>query len=243
MRIGIFGTGRFGAFWATELSRVAEVVVYNRSERPVPEGTHLVDLADLGASDAVMLCVAISSVEPAVAALSPHLQPDCVLMDTCSVKLFPTRVMLEKAPSETVIVGTHPMFGPDSASEGLAGLPLVFCPVRCSETTANAWRAFFGAMGLRVLNMTPEEHDREAAFTQGITHFLGRVLADMGIRPSEMATVGYRKVLEVMEQTCNDPYTLFQDLQRLNPHTAEMRVQLRDSFERVMRALESRLDT
>jgi len=166
-----------------------------------------------------------------------------VLMDTCSVKIFPTTLMSEAAPPATAIIGTHPMFGPDSASGGLSDLPLVFCPVRCTDTTADTWRAFFGAMGLRVLDMTPDEHDREAAFTQGITHFLGRVLADMGLHPSAMATVGYRKVLEVMEQTCNDPYTLFQDLQRLNPHTAEMRVRLRDSFERVMRALESRLDT
>ena len=164
-------------------------------------------------------------------------------MDTCSVKVYPTRMMLDGAPPETPVVGTHPMFGPDSAADGLSGLPLVFCPVRCPAELAARWRVFFESAGLHVLEMSPDEHDREAAFTQGITHFIGRVLAGMNLKPSEMATVGYRKVLEVVEQTCNDPYTLFEDLQRLNPHTSEMRVQLRSSFERVMGALDGRLDT
>ncbi|MCK7521362.1 MAG: hypothetical protein MZV64_28610 [Ignavibacteriales bacterium] len=36
----------------------------------------------------------------------------------------------------------------------------------------------------RVSVMTPGEHDQEAALTQGITHYIGRVLKDFGVRPS-----------------------------------------------------------
>ncbi len=65
--------------------------------------------------------------------------------------------------------------------------------------------------------MTPDEHDREAAFTQGVAHYIGRVLSDLGIQRSPIGTVGYNKLLEIVEQTCNDPWQLFLDLQRYNP--------------------------
>jgi prephenate dehydrogenase len=243
MRIGVFGTGRFGSFWASQLARSCEVLTYNRSDRPVPEGARDATLDELGSCDAVMLCVAISSVGEAVTALASHLRPGCVLMDTCSVKVYAVTAMLEHAPVDTPIIGTHPMFGPDSAGGGMTGRPIVYCPVRCDQEAVAEWRSYFTSLGLVVHEMAPDQHDREAAFTQGITHFLGRVLADMGLKPSPIGTVGYDKMLEVMEQTCNDPYTLFRDLQHYNPHTPEMRIRLQESIDRIMSELDSYLDT
>ena len=239
MSVGIFGTGRFGSFWATELARTTTVLTYSRTPRPAPPGCRSATIEELGGCDAVMLCVAISAVEEALSALLPHLAPGTVVMDTCSVKVHPAKVMDRLVPQANPVIATHPMFGPDSAGQGVTGLPLVFAPVRASGATAEDWRRFFRGMGLRVLEMTPDEHDREAAMTQGVTHFLGRVLADMDLRPSEMATMGYRKLLEVMEQTCNDPYQLFHDLQRYNPYTSQMRTRLQESLNRMMVSLES----
>ena len=42
--------------------------------------------------------------------------------------------------------------------------------------------------------------------------------------------MGYNKLLEIVEQTCNDPWQLFLDLQRYNPHTREMRARLEKSL-------------
>lgn len=238
MRIGIYGTGRFGSFWATTLAAKAEVLTYNRSDRPVPAGCRAASLQEIGSCDAVMLCVAISAVDDALERLVPALASSAVLMDTCSVKVYPVNRMLHHAPRHS-IVATHPMFGPDSAGAGVSGLPIVIAPVRASEEQLLQWQAFFSSLGLRVIRMTPDEHDREAAFTQGVTHFLGRVLADMELRPSDIATVGYAKMLEVMEQTVNDPYRLFVDLQRYNPHTGEMRERLKGSLGRLMDSLDS----
>ena len=75
MIVGIYGTGRFGSFWASALARHAEVKTYNRSERPVPPGCGPVALEDLGRCECVMLCVAISAVEDALDALVGHLAP------------------------------------------------------------------------------------------------------------------------------------------------------------------------
>jgi prephenate dehydrogenase len=137
-------------------------------------------------------------------------------------------------PDNVEIVATHPMFGPDSARNGLAGLPMVICPVRCDEQRLHSWEVFFKGLGLDVKRMSTGEHDREAAYTQGITHFIGRVLADLNLKPSHIATLGYRRLLTIIEQTCNDSWQLFMDLQQYNPYTEEMREQLQRSLDTIM---------
>jgi prephenate dehydrogenase len=130
------------------------------------------------------------------------------------------------------------MFGPDSARGGVKGLPMILCPSRVAARELEKWRELFDGMGLAVSVMTPDEHDREAAFTQGVAHYIGRVLKDFGVGASPIATVGYRKLLEIVEQTCNDPWQLFLDLQRYNPHTREMRGRLERSLKSVMGAID-----
>jgi prephenate dehydrogenase len=135
-------------------------------------------------------------------------------------------------------MGTHPMFGPDSARDGVSGLPMILCPVRIPAREVQRWREFFASLGLSLSIMSPDEHDREAAFTQGVAHYIGRVLSNLGVSPSAIATKGYVKLLEIVEQTCNDPWQLFLDLQRYNPHTREMRVKLEASIRSVMEAID-----
>ena len=86
--------------------------------------------------------------------------------------------------------------------------------------------------------MTPAQHDKEAAFTQGITHFIGRVLEELELGASKIGTVGYKSLLEIIEQTCNDPMQLFYDLQRYNPFTHDMHMQLKQSIDNTMHTLD-----
>jgi len=155
------------------------------------------------------------------------------------VKVHPVRLMEKAFPPSVSIIGTHPLFGPDSARGGVQGLPMILCPARIGEGSLREWEGFFSSLGLAVRVMSPEEHDRQAACTQGITHYVGRVLADFGVGPSEVSTLGFRKLLEIVEQTCNDPWQLFLDLQRYNPYTRQMRERLKLSLERVMEMLEN----
>jgi hypothetical protein len=53
-----------------------------------------------------------------------------------------------------------------------------------------------------------------------------------------MATLGYKKLLEIVEQTCNDPERLFIDLQRHNAYTGAMRRELDASYKRVTAMIE-----
>jgi hypothetical protein len=72
-----------------------------------------------------------------------------------------------------------------------------------------------------------------------LTHYLGRVLAELHLPPSEIGSVGYRRLLEIVEQTCNDTWRLFLDLQRFNPYTPAMR----RALDRALESLQANLDT
>lgn len=231
MLIGVYGLGRFGAFWAAQLAVHFPVVAWSRdSSRPVPDGVTRVEEAEVLAADVLVLCVAISAMEEVLRHIAPRIGAGTLVMDTCSVKVHPARLMERLLPESNPILATHPMFGPDSGRNGLEGLPLVFSPVRLSVDSTDFWRRNFKAMGLKVVEMTPEQHDREASYTQGITHFIGRVLGELELKPSEIATAGYSDLLDIVRQTCNDPWRLFIDLQKYNPYTGAMRRDLHDAI-------------
>jgi len=240
MEIGVYGLGRFGAFWASLLGRYfTGLKVYNRSDRPTPHGLIRCSLEEICRCDVLFLCTAISSMEKVSQQIAPLLHKDTLVVDTCSVKVLPLQTLQKNLPAENPILGSHPMFGPDSAAKGINGLPIVLSPVRLSSEQFHFWKKSFSDMGLEVLEMTAEEHDREAAYTQGVTHFVGRLLNELNLQDSSMGTKGYHALREIVTQTCNDPIQLFMDLQSFNPFTAEMRNQL----DGVMKKMIERFDS
>lgn len=239
MKIGIYGLGRFGYFWASVLAESFDVYAYNRNpQRAVPPEVTRCSLEELCSLDVLILCVSISSFETVLKSIAPMISSGTLVMDTCSVKVHPARIMEQVLPEQVPFIATHPMFGPDSGRDGVSGLPFVFSPIRCSSETSEYWEHQFSeVMQMQVIRMTPEEHDREAAFTQGITHVIGRVLGELELQPSEIGTAGYNSLLTIIEQTCNDPMQLFFDLQRYNPYTREMHQKLSGSLDSVMKQL------
>lgn len=240
MNVGVYGLGRFGAFWAELLSHSFSVTAWSRSpDRPVPDGVERVSLERLFEADIVWLCPAISAMDEVLREISPLVRPGQTIADTCSVKMVPSQLMLDRLPSHARLLATHPMFGPDSAKAGLAGLPIVLHNLHDAGQVMDDWDRFFSGLGMNVLRMSPEEHDKVAAYTQGVTHYLGRVLDDMGLQSHPIATRGYQRLLDLVQQTCNDPFQLFLDMQNYNPHTSAMRADLKASLERIS----ARLDT
>ncbi len=188
-----------------------------------------------------------------------HEAPTLWLMDTCSVKVRPMAWLRDtcrkihansatKSNSAFRLLGLHPMFGPDSIGAGpnspvndghaRANLRLVLCPDEIEAAEVELWEQRFARMGLTVIILSAEQHDREAAHTQGLTHLLGRVLQILDVRESAMATTGYQVLCQLREQTCHDTWQLFIDLQRQNSYTPAMRRELQKALEIIYMALE-----
>jgi len=243
MITAVVGLGRFGYFWAEFLKGFGPLWAYNRSsEKPTPPGVLRIEKEQLREVDTLFLCVSISALEKVLLDIRDFLKPGVVVIDTCSVKVHPVQVMKKVLGEDAALVATHPMFGPDSGKNGVQGLPLVISPVQNAQKAFDLWKKRFEDSGLKVLVMAPEEHDRIGAYTQGVTHFVGRLLDRLGLVPEAMATTGYNALLEIIRQTCNDPFQLFLDLQKFNPYTVNMREDLKMAFEALEDVLEPKLD-
>lgn len=60
--------------------------------------------------------------------------------------------------------------------------------------------------------MTCEEHDRQAASTQFVTHTVGRMLGAMGLSSTDIDTRGYEALLRLVDNTAHDSFDLYYGL-------------------------------
>jgi len=241
--VSVYGYGRFGKIWADILAENFQLKVFSRrglSREEVSPGIEICDEEGIYDCDALFFCVAISSLEEVLKRSVRYARKETVFFDTCSVKVYPGRWMKEYLPGESEIMATHPMFGPDSYRHSAEKLPMVLCNISADENTVEEWSNFFVTKSLRVERMTADKHDQMTAYSQGITHYMGRVLADLNLHPTRIDTLGYKKILEVVGQTCNDSLQLFYDLQNYNPYSVEMRERMRESIEKVNLTLQQK---
>jgi prephenate dehydrogenase len=238
MNVGVYGLGRFGIFWAQELARHDNnVIAYSRSIKDPIKNVKIVSEEEVLSAPVLFICVSISSFESVLTKIAPKIKSGTIVIDTCSVKIHPAKVMKKLLPENVYSIASHPMFGPDSGKDGVANLPMVIYPLNCPSSLYKDVYEEFNRWQMHLLEMSPDSHDREAAWSQGITHFVGRVLDELALQPTELATTGYNRLMSIVEQTCNDPLQLFYDLQRYNPYAKQMRMGLKGSLDYVMQEL------
>ena len=218
-KIGIIGYGRFGKVLHNLLLKTFDVLVYdfNKSMKDI----ELSSLEEVLDCSLVFVAVPISLFEGCIKEISKFNLYNTTILDVCSVKVYPVRIMEKNLAEHVGIIGTHPHFGPDSYTP-FRELKITLCPIRDINNRILEVREVFESLSIGVTQMTPDEHDRIAASSQGITHFIGRVLKEAGVRSTKINTLGFNELLGVIEQTCNDSWDLFRDLQKYNPYTKEM---------------------
>lgn len=239
--IGIIGFGRFGAFMAGHLARDFKVGVCSRSAAPgriEKVGARAVSLAEACARKIVILSVPISAMPHMLARIAPLLKKETLVVDVCSVKTYPVAWMRRTLPETVSILATHPMFGPDSAADALAGKKIVLCRERISARRYARISAYLASRGLTVIDTSPEAHDRQIADSLCLTHFIGRALARFGAEDLRIDTDGYQRLRHVLEVVEHDSWQLFVDMHRYNPYAGERR----RAFMAAMQALNEELD-
>jgi len=142
-------------------------------------------------------------------------------LDVCSLKVFACSLMEEILPAGVDIVGTHPLFGPQSAPESVNGMKIALCNVRGSRL--DEVNEFCGGLGLETYVTTPDEHDRQMAVSQALTHFIGQVAKKMDMNRINLSTKTFDDLMDVIEIIKNDTKPLFENMQTMNPYSKEIR--------------------
>ena len=234
-KVSIIGFGRFGAMLHSLLSKGFEVDVYDKNPIDNSE-VNEVSFEEVLKNDTIFIAVPIRDFEDLVINISSKIQSGKTIIDVCSVKVFPKQVMIDNLPVETDIIATHPLFGPDSLKD--SGSVMTMEAVRDSSERYNFWKNYFESQNITIEEISAEEHDMMAARSQGLTHFVGRVIDDFGTNQTRIDTEGYKALHKLVSQTCNDTWDLFEDIQNYNPYTEKMISELNGSFKKISDIIE-----
>jgi prephenate dehydrogenase len=229
-KVSIIGYGRFGAMLHALLSKGFEVDVYDK-KRVNNSDVNEVSLAKALQNETIFIAVPIRDFESLIHEIKNDIQGKKTVIDVCSVKVFPKNVMIENLSSEIDIIATHPLFGPDSLKD--SGSVMTMESVRDLHGRFEFWKNYFNSQNITIEEISAEEHDMMAARSQGLTHFIGRVIDDFGTNQTRIDTEGYKALHKLVNQTCNDSWELFEDIQSYNPYTQKMVSELSESFKKI----------
>jgi len=225
MEIGIIGFGSFGQLIAKELKRDFDVFVWNRSDRSGEAkklGVNYVPIEEAASKEIVILATSISSFEEILKKVRAHIKKGALVADVCSVKEYPVGLMRKILPADIEILGTHPLFGPDSF-KFKENRKIVLCPVRIKNGKLEGIKNYLEKKGYKTIITTAEEHDAAIARTQALVHFIGRILERMDLKEKEIDVMTYRKLLEIMDVVKNDSWQLFLDIEKKNKYAEKVR--------------------
>jgi prephenate dehydrogenase len=237
MRIAILGAGKMGVWFAKFfLEEGYSVVVADRNKEKLSKlkGEIAVETADfveaVRNADRVLICVSISAFEEIVKKISSTIREGQVVMDICSVKDVPVKVM-HKYIKTGLILGTHPVFGP--GSKGVKNKAFVLTPTNAEEKEfAEAFKEWLEKKKARVFVMSPKRHDELMSVVLGFPHFLGLVACETLLEQADypetkkVAGTTYRLLLTLAEVTAQENPELFANLQLRLPELEK----IEDSF-------------
>lgn len=221
MTVGIIGYGRFGQLAARYCARTVNVTVFDPSWPQAgrrPHGVVSASLEEAARQRIVLLCVPVSALQRVLRQITTCVRPGSLIIDVCAVKGRPARWMKDLLPTSVSILGTHPLFGPDTAARTLRGKTVILCPVRISRSRLLSVRRFLHRKGMTSVVMSAGEHDRLAAETVLLTQVLGRMLVRAGIRRRPPVTATYGALLSMMDIAERDSRQLFLDMASYNPY-------------------------
>ena len=184
MKVAIIGgTGKMGR-WFTKffLKEGDQVVVSGRNKEKLAKmkdefGVEVGDNVNaVKSAERVLISVPIDNFEEVIKEIHSHVRPDQVIMDICSVKEFPVKVM-HKYIKTGVTLGTHPLFGPNV--ESVQNQNFVLTPTNDEEERfANDFKKWLEERHVNVSVMSPKKHDELMSVVLGLPHFIGVVVCD-----------------------------------------------------------------
>lgn len=239
--VGIVGHGHFGAFVAELILRFQpDIDVRIFSRREVPDGKKFFSLEETAAADAVVLCGAINEYEAQLLSVLPHLSPESVLVDVATVKKYPTSIFHKHASGRRWF-SCHPMFGPESYKKtngDVNGYRVVVTDYTLVNDDFQIVKIFLENIGLVVIEMSSDQHDKLLAETLFLTHYIGQTISTAGFSRTTIDTVSFNSLMNAVESVVQDK-KLFQDVYRFNPYCKEVAKRYHAAQEKVFGELPS----
>ena len=227
--MGVIGLGAFGQLLVAQMRPHFDLTAYDPSPQAQTfarkAGVRLGTLEDCARARRVVLAVPVLQIGPVASAIAPYVQAGATVFDVASVKLGPASAMAAALPDHVRIIGTHPLFGPQSAKTGLKGLKVSICPVRGAgpKRVERIISFLRDTLHLDAFLSDADRHDRDMAMVQGLTHLIAKVLDEMEPLPRRQTTLSFDYLVNAMQLVRGDSDELFRAIERENPYSADVR--------------------
>lgn len=237
MKIAIIGAGKMGIWFAKFFqSKGYDVTIADRKKEKI---ANLVKELSVKATtdfkeaitnvDQILICVSINAMEEVVSTIAPALHKGQVVMDICSIKETPVKIMHENIKG-SLVLGTHPVFGP--GSNGVKHKTYILTPTNPEEEKfAVEFKKWLEQEEAHVFIMSPKKHDELMSVVLGFPHFLGLVACETLVEQKDfsetkkVAGTTYRMLLTLAEATALETPDLFANLQTSLPELGKIEEQ------------------
>ena len=233
MRTAILGAGKMGIWFAKFfLAEGNTVVIADRKEEKLRKVKHELGvvtadfLEAVKKADRVLICVSINAFEEIVKKISPAVQDGQIIMDICSIKDSPVKIM-HKYLKGRLILGMHPVFGPGSTT--IENKTFILTPTSTQEEAiAKDFKKWLETKKARVFLMSPQQHDKLMSVVLGLPHFFGLVACDTLLEEAnypetkDVAGTTYRMLFTLAEVAALENPELFASLQLSLPELEKL---------------------
>lgn len=211
-RLVIIGPGLLGTSIAMGLKQrgfTGHITALGRSQATLDKAKQTEAYDQLTTDPAVALpqatlaviAVPLSGFRGAFEQIALHAAPQLVITDVGSTKASVIADAQACLPDLSRVIGAHPMAGSEKAGP-LAGDPDLFLAKPCVLTLTDhddqaavglVW-SMWESLGMRILPMTPEEHDRQVAVVSHLPHLAAVMLVQVAdqLGGLDLASTGYR---------------------------------------------------
>jgi prephenate dehydrogenase len=229
--VGIIGLGSFGTFVASLLAKHGNVRLYgfDTQTEHTPAGVERADFATVAQADVLLLAIPLDSYPDVLEKLKTQIRPETLVVDICSVKVYPTDFLRTHLPNHPNLLVTHPLFGPQTAANGLKGHRLIVTESR-GALAKHIVDFCEHNLQLEVHHMSAEEHDKAMAHIHALTFFLARGLANLQLKDETLITPSYRMITDLVRFDHTHTDDLFRTIQLGNPFAKQVRQQVVQSF-------------
>jgi prephenate dehydrogenase len=217
--VGIIGLGPFGKLCASLIPSGISVKGFDSN---ADVGFEISKLEDVCKTDVVILAVPLGSYPTVLNSIQGLLAPTTLLVDICSVKVKPAALIAEHLPDHTNVLFTHPLFGPQTIENGTEGHSLIVCNT-ADEKSQKLIAYSRDSLKLKIVTMTPEEHDKEMALVHALTLFIARGLSEVHAEESQFATPSFTYIKKLIELDRAHSEELFTTIENGNPYAKEIR--------------------
>ncbi|MCS7199067.1 MAG: prephenate dehydrogenase/arogenate dehydrogenase family protein [Caldimicrobium sp.] len=191
----------------------------------------------------IILSLPMEVFSEVVSLIAPLVKEEHWVMDICSLKLEPSRIM-RKYLKKGEILATHPLFGP--FERDLRGKTVALFPLRAKNFFP--WlRSIFLEEGLKVVKISPKKHDEIMGIVQVLNHFwlliLGKILHDSKLSLKEiidLSTPSFLNQLKILKRLAMQDPQLYAYIQLENPFGAKFRKLLCRHCQKLASALSPR---